>query len=456
MTKLASLLALLVAVFICALPAAPAQAERDRVFVASYGSDTNPCTFGSPCKTFQNAINVVTVGGEVTAIDSAGFGPIVISHAITITGPTGFEAGSVDTVSGASAITINAGPNDNIVISGLTLDGDGTANTTGIAFNSGGSLHVYNCTIRNFAFYGINFVPNASSQLFVSNTLISNFSNADGTGINIAPSSGSVAAVINHVDILNVQGTALNAGANAGVTIRDSTFSDNAVGVNMTSGGTVVSYGNNAIAGNGTNVVGGTIPELGARGPAGPAGPIGATGATGATGAIGPEGPTGAAGATGATGATGAQGPTGATGPQGTVLSFYDFYALMPPDNAAVVAIGAAVSFPRAGAASGSDIVESAGNTFTLATAGIYLTTFQVSVTEPGQLALSQNGLTLAASVVGRATGTSQIVGTSMVTASAGDTLQVINSSSSSALAITPLAGGADPVSAHLTILRLQ
>ena len=221
MTKLASLLALLVAVFVCALPAAPAQADRDRVFVASYGSDTNPCTFGSPCKTFQNAINVVTIGGEVTAIDSAGFGPIVISHAITITGPNGFEAGNVDTTSGASAIAINAGPNDNIVISGLTLDGDGTANTTGIAFNSGGSLHVHNCTIRNFAFYGINFVPNASSQLFVSNTLISNFSNADGTGINIAPSSGSVAAVINHVDILNVQGTALNAGANAGVTIRE-------------------------------------------------------------------------------------------------------------------------------------------------------------------------------------------------------------------------------------------
>ena len=120
MTKLASLLALLVAVFVCALPAAPAQADRDRVFVASYGSDTNPCTFGSPCKTFQNAINVVTIGGEVTAIDSAGFGPIVISHAITITGPNGFEAGNVDTTSGASAIAINAGPNDNIVISGLT------------------------------------------------------------------------------------------------------------------------------------------------------------------------------------------------------------------------------------------------------------------------------------------------------------------------------------------------
>jgi hypothetical protein len=453
MTKLTSLLALLVAAFVCALPAAPAQAQRDRVFVASYGEDSNPCTFGSPCKTFQNAINVVAVGGEVTAIDSAGFGPIVISHAITITSPDGVEAGIAAPASGASAVTINAGPNDNIVLNALTLDGAGVANTTGVAFNTGGSLHVHNCTIRNFAFYGIDFVPNASSQLFVSNTLISNFSNADGTGINIAPSSGSVAAVINHVDILRVQGTALNAGANAGVTLRDSTFSDNTVGVNMTSGGTVVSYGNNAIAGNGTNVVGGTIPELGARGPAGPEGP---QGAAGPAGAMGPPGPPGSPGL-GLQGPPGATGATGAQGPAGTVLSFYDFYAVMPPDNPGTVAIGAAVSFPSAGPASGSDIVESGGNTFTVATAGIYLATFQVSVEEPGQLALAQNGAALSQSVVGRASGTSQIVGTSMVTASAGDTLQVINSSSAvGAITITQLAGGSDPVSAHLTILRLQ
>src|SRR6202167_1642307 len=94
-TKIVSLLVLLAAVLACSLPATPALAQRDRVFVASYGSDSNPCTFGSPCKTFQNAVNVVAVGGEVTAIDSAGFGPISISHAVTITSPNGVEAGIV-------------------------------------------------------------------------------------------------------------------------------------------------------------------------------------------------------------------------------------------------------------------------------------------------------------------------------------------------------------------------
>ena len=449
MTKIVSLLTVLVVLLAYTLSAAPALAQRDRVFVASYGADSNPCTFGSPCKTFQNAVNVVSVGGEVTAIDSAGFGPIIISHAITITGPSGFEAGDAGPGSGTSAITINAGPSDNVVISGLTLDGGGAANTTGIVFNTGASLHVNNCTIRNFAFYGINFVPDASSQLFVSSTLISNFTNASGTGINIVPSAGSVAAVLNHVDILRVQGTALNVGANASATLRASTFSDNTVGVNMASDGEVVSYGNNEIAGNGTNVVGGTIPELGARGPVGP---------QGIQGAQGPQGPQGIQGAQGSQGSQGSQGPQGAQGPQGpagTTLAFADFYALMPPDNSTLITPGSAVSFPDVGPASGSDISQLNANTFILTATGIYLLTFQTSVTEAAQLALAQNGNELAQTVVGRATGTSQIFGTSMVSATAGDTMQVINPGSNS-ITITPFAGGANAVSAHLTILRLQ
>ena len=85
-----------IAAFACSLATAPANA-RARVFVASYGNDSNPCTFGSPCKTFQSAVNVVDPGGEVTAIDSAGFGPITITHAVTITSPDGVEAGIVPT-----------------------------------------------------------------------------------------------------------------------------------------------------------------------------------------------------------------------------------------------------------------------------------------------------------------------------------------------------------------------
>src|SRR6516162_8350922 len=110
-------IAVLATALTCSLATAPAHA-RARVFVASYGNDANPCTFGSPCKTFQVAVNVVDAGGEVTAIDSAGFGPITIKKAVIITSPDGVEAGIVASAS-ADAIDINAGPNDTVVLRGL-------------------------------------------------------------------------------------------------------------------------------------------------------------------------------------------------------------------------------------------------------------------------------------------------------------------------------------------------
>src|SRR6266849_4413627 len=124
MTRIAIVIAAGIALA-ATLPAIPAHA-RARVFVASYGSDSNPCTFLAPCRNFQQAVNVVDAGGEVTAIDSAGFGPISISHAVTITSPNGVEAGIV-TVAGGNAIDITAGPSDAFVLRGLTLNGGGIA-----------------------------------------------------------------------------------------------------------------------------------------------------------------------------------------------------------------------------------------------------------------------------------------------------------------------------------------
>jgi hypothetical protein len=186
--------------FVTVLSAAPAQAQRDRVFVASYGSDSNPCTFGSPCKTFQQAVNVVAQGGEVTAIDSAGFGPISISHSVTITSPAGVEAGIVPVKSHA-AIDINAGSTDKIILRGLTLNGSGVELATGIRFNAGSNLIVQNCVIENFESTGLLVVPNSSSSTFsVSDTQV-----VDNLyGIYISPSgTGMTRGVLNHVDVEN-------------------------------------------------------------------------------------------------------------------------------------------------------------------------------------------------------------------------------------------------------------
>ena len=228
MTKIASLLTLLLMVLVCLLPAAPAMAQRDRVFVASYGSDSNPCTFGSPCKTFQQAIDVVAVGGEVTAIDSAGFGTFTISHAVTITSPNGVEAGVAAPASFNAAITINAGTNDIISLNGLTLDGDNVSESDGIRFNSGASLNIQNSVIRNFGNNGITFVPSVSSQLSMSTTLVSNNSNY---GIYLVPTgSEPVVGVLDHVDIESNFGVGLEVTSTTqtvNVTVSDSVIAKN-------------------------------------------------------------------------------------------------------------------------------------------------------------------------------------------------------------------------------------
>ena len=201
----------------------------------------------------------------------------------------------------------------------------------------------------------------------------------------------------------------------------------------------------------------------GAAGPAGAAGAIGPAGAAGATGPIGLTGltgPTGAAGSAGATGPIGLTGLTGATGAAGSsgILGFADFFALMPPDNSATVGIGTDVSFPQDGPSSGGAIARTSASVFNLAAIGTYQVVFQVSVDEAGQLTLTLNGSDLAYTVIGRATGTSQIVGLSLVTTTAANSLLTVRNpaGNSTALTITPLAGGTRPVSAHLLITRIQ
>jgi hypothetical protein len=196
-------------------------------------------------------------------------------------------------------------------------------------------------------------------------------------------------------------------------------------------------------------------------GPAGPQGVAGPTGPTGAQGPAGPQGPTGPQGSQGIQGATGPAGPTGAmgpTGPAGASLGFADFYALMPPDNAATVAPGTSVSFPQDGPASGTEITRTSPSAFNLAAVGMYQVMFQVSVDEPGQLILRLNLADVGSSAVGRATGTSQIVGMSLVTTSViNSVLEVGNpAGNTTALTITPIAGGTRSVSAHLVITRVR
>ena len=173
--------------------------------------------------------------------------------------------------------------------------------------------------------------------------------------------------------------------------------------------------------------------------------------------------PAGAAGPTGPAGPVGTRGPDGETGATGAAapIAFAEFYALMPPDNASTVASGGAVDFPQNGPASGG-IARTSPETFQLQEIGTYRVAFTVSVSEAGQLQLNLDSgggaVALPRTVFGRATGTSQISGESLVTTTIKNSLLSVNNppANVTALTITPLAGGTKPAVATLVIERLQ
>ena len=92
-----------------------------------------------------------------------------------------------------------------------------------------------------------------------------------------------------------------------------------------------------------------------------------------------------------------------------------------------------------------------------MAQIGTYQILFEVSVDEAGQLLLTLNGEDLAYTVVGRATGVSQIVGMALVTTTVIDSILTVRNPAGNAAALTipPLAGGTRPVSAHLVITQI-
>jgi hypothetical protein len=130
------------------LGAAPALAGSPVTFVSGKGADSGTCASpATSCRTFQFAFGQTSPGGEIKVLDPAPYGPVTITNSISI---TGVEGASINRPSG-DHITINAGPNDTINLSHLTLDGFRIASLSkGIVLNSGGSLTISHCTVRNF------------------------------------------------------------------------------------------------------------------------------------------------------------------------------------------------------------------------------------------------------------------------------------------------------------------
>jgi hypothetical protein len=151
-----------------------AAAQPIRTYLALTGSDSNPCTFAQPCKSAQHAHDVVAAGGEIRMLDPGSFGLVTITKAVSILGD---GHGGIAAQNGATAITINAGPNDAVNLRGLVIDGFGSG-LNGVTFNSGSALIIEDSIIRRFSANGINFVSSTQSSFDVVNTVVTNNGNA--------------------------------------------------------------------------------------------------------------------------------------------------------------------------------------------------------------------------------------------------------------------------------------
>src|SRR5690349_3189428 len=160
-----------------------AYGQASRTWVSGVGDDANPCSRTAPCKTFAGAISKTAAGGEIDALDPAGYGAVTITKAITIDGGGGQVASVL--VAGTNGIVVQAGPSDVVILRNLRINGisgSGNGGINGIRFLAGKDLNVENCFIFGFTTNGIDIALNQATQAsaHILNTVIKN---VGGVGI---------------------------------------------------------------------------------------------------------------------------------------------------------------------------------------------------------------------------------------------------------------------------------
>ena len=272
-----------------ALASSPAEAAQ-RVFVASYGNDANiasGCAFANPCRGFTAAMTAVDPGGEVVALDAAGYGAVTITKSVTITSNPGFYAG-ISASTGTAVLIATAGVN--VTLRGLNINGIGAFN--GVRMTNGARLSIENCVISNFTnnavYVGTNAVLRISDSLIRDNfegVWLENGPTATISGTKLLGNS-DIAVIVNGVTASTTTTVAIddtvvsgstaavfsatgNASAVARASITRSTLANNGYGPAVAggSGTELISIGYSMVTGNtiaGFSQAGaGTIESLG-------------------------------------------------------------------------------------------------------------------------------------------------------------------------------------------------
>jgi hypothetical protein len=232
-------------------------AANPRTFVASTGSDSNPCSRTLPCRSFAAAIAQTNAGGEVIVLDSAGYGSVTINTSVSIIAPPGIYAG-VTVGAGSNGITVSASASDDVVLRGLVVTGPGTSSSAyGIRVMGSGTVHVEDCalthlfvgiaidgadvhiarvTARNNA-GAISVIANATTHVisvtdsFLSHNTVSGFFVTANPPNTVDTFLTRVTAIANGAEAFKA--TTTNAMANVTMTVADSVAMDNGTGVEV-------------------------------------------------------------------------------------------------------------------------------------------------------------------------------------------------------------------------------
>jgi hypothetical protein len=216
--------------------------QASRTWVSGVGDDANPCSRTAPCKTFAGAISKTAAGGEIDALDPAGYGAVTITKAITIDGGGGQVASVL--VAGTNGIVVQAGPSDVVILRNLRFNGIGSG-INGIRFLSGKDLNVEDCYIFGFTTNGIDVALNQGTQatVHVFRTTIKNVGQAGIRVTNAIAPSVKVAINFSQIALDNIgveaashssveiNNTMISASASDGVKADSTTGADSLVDV---------------------------------------------------------------------------------------------------------------------------------------------------------------------------------------------------------------------------------
>jgi len=292
--------ALAIAIFTFAF-ASMAQAQATRTWVSGVGDDANPCSRTAPCKTFAGAISKTAVDGEIDALDSGGFGAVTITKSITIDGDSNL-AGILAAGTTGVIVNVSAASGSNVVeLRNLSINGAVTG-TNGVRIINGVAgltVFVERCVIFGFRTgngRGISDERTVAGNLVVEDTLVKNnsgfgitlqgtggtnatlnrvslYRNSNGLIVKGAGGAGNQAVIRDSVASYHVAGAGLGAETSGQLEIINCLSNHNALGIdsnvagsvvrvsrttvtrNTTSGinfagGSILSYGNNEVAGN--------------------------------------------------------------------------------------------------------------------------------------------------------------------------------------------------------------